>query len=222
MSHSIAINKEQRLFVLSLGPNQGFSCLGFDVVFKRLREYAKLLSRPAPRETEIGTQAQYTQYREYENAFIRTNPQDTLFDPETPDELKRILEQCRTSRTQVRVFYGDRQTGRSWLDEYDMVGHVGRSCGPIKTLLLVPRGDSGGPAMLTHCVVRLMNAKTGKDLWRHPSFHVPDLAITENDLDAAPGLPAVVVSEGSVMARFASKRSAQNWISFMNGQRLKP
>jgi hypothetical protein len=165
---SVTLNAEQRLFVLKSG--HGFSCLGFDVAFSRLAQYAELLGRPAPSKTDVGTAKQYEQYREMERDYIATNPKDTFFEAETPLVLRHVLESVRVLGTSIRVFFGDPLTGRDWLNEYDVLGKVGRSTGHIRIPLLVSAGATGGGALMTSQILRVLDVKTKGELYRHPLY----------------------------------------------------
>ena len=104
----------------------------------------------------------------------RFQDQDTYFHPETPQEIREILETARRKGTRIRVHYGDTVTGRDWEERYDVAGRVGRSMGPCKVpILLHNRRSMGGGAMLDHCIVRIRfaNAREGGDLYRHPKYH---------------------------------------------------
>lgn len=212
---NMTINAEQRLFVLKTGG--GFSCLGFDVVFKRLKQYAQLLHRPAPDAADIGTQAQYQQYVEAENAYIATQPTNTFFDPDTAPEVQRILEAYRLSRKPLRVFLGDAQTGRDWMEEHDVMGAIGRSMGPVKIPLLVTKGQDGGCGLLTACIVRLVDASSMLEVYRHPSYHLPALDIVP--CTDTKGFVEAVLVNGEVHARFRKAGQAVKWVEFMQGKR---
>lgn len=221
--NAITINQDQRLFVLQ--GKTGYSCLGFDVVYKRLREYAARLGRPAPDIAETGTLPQLRAYFEAESALVRLNPQDTIFDPDTPPTLKAVLEACRHRRNVVRLFTGNVETGRDWLGEWDTIGQIGRSMGAIKVPLLVPKGDNGGGAILTACVLRVVDVASGKDLWRHPAYQVPVLTVRETaDADVCEKYPFEVMRDDAqgtpeVQARFKTQIEASNWVAFMRGER---
>lgn len=212
---NMTINAEQRLFVLKSGG--GFTCLGFDVVFKRLKQYAQLLRRPQPNVAEIGTPAQYQQYLEAENAYIATRPTNTFFDPDTAPEVQRILEAYRLSGRTLRVFLGDAQTGRDWLDEHDVTGTIGRSMGPIKIPLLVPKGKDGGCGLLTACIVRLVDATSMREVYRHPGYHLPTFDIVP--CTDAKGFVEAVLVKGEIHARFRKEGQAVKWVEFMQGKR---
>lgn len=212
---NMTINADQRLFVLRSG--DGFSCLGFDVVFKRLKQYAQLLRRPLPEPADIGTPAQYQQYLEAESAYIATRPTQTFFDADTPLVVQALLEAYRKSGAPVRVFLGDAQTGRDWMEEHDVVGTIGRSMGPIKIPLLVPKGEDGGCGLLTANIVRLVDIGSLREVYRHPSYHLPDFNIVPETQEK--GFVEAVVVRGAVHARFRKAGQAAKWVQFMQGQR---
>lgn len=97
----------------------------------------------------------------------------TYYDARTNKEVINVLEQARTNRTRIVVDYGDVETGRSWQEEFDIAGYVGRSTGNIKIPLLVYNARSmGGGAMLDHCIVKISLSKGKKVLYKHPKYFV--------------------------------------------------
>lgn len=212
---AVTLNAEQRLFVINAGG--GYTCLGFDVVFKRLAQYASLLKLNKPSAAQVGTMEQYKQYLEAERAYIDSKPTQTLYDPETPTAVSSLLETYRQDGSPLRVFYGDTKTGRDWMEEHDVYGKVGRSCGPIKVALLVPSGANGGSAILTACIVRMVDGRTKREVYRHPQYHMKDLTLHQGTY---PKLPFEVHADLEVHARFSSAIKRHNWIEFMNGRRM--
>ena len=139
----------------------------------------------------------------------------TCYHADTPETVVDLLETLRRSQRKVRIFYGDTETGRSWLDEQDCLGRIGRSLGPIKAPLLVEDGECGGPALLDHCIIRIDTPR--KVLYRHPDFHVGAIDLRKRKLKR---LPWEVLIDGVVHARFPSKRKAVNYIAFISGTRF--
>jgi len=214
---SVTINSDRRIYVLK--ERGGITCLGFDVAFKRLAQYAAKLCLPAPCAEDIGTEKLYKEYLKAESLYVARKPDETLFDPETPVAVQNILEQYRKSGDKLRVMLGDSKTGRDWLEEHDCVGTVGRSMGPIKIALLVPRGDDGGCALLTACIVKLVDGKTKRVLYRHPNYHQAELKVVASDKS---GYAEMVTSDGKPLARFAKVGQAAKWVEFMQGTRMSP
>lgn len=214
---TVTLNPQQRLFVIPSGG--GYSCLGFDVAFKRLRQYAQLLGLAAPDPEKVGTLEQYREYETVSAKLCAARPQQTIFDPETAPEVQRLLEHYRVTREPVRIFYGCTETGRDWLDEYDVYGTIGRSTGPIKVPLMVSARSSGGPAILSACIVRMVDGKTKRQVYRHPLYQMPLFKVQEST--EVKDLPFEVLVNGAVHARFTKEARAQAWVEFMRGERMK-
>lgn len=212
MKNLHSINLEQNIFVFNEG--KGFSCLGFDVVFKRLKQYAEILGLKDPDPAEKGTKQQLSQYFEAESALISSGFDKTLFDPETPAEVQAVLESCRIKKNEIRIFYGDPDTGKDWYQEYDTKGRVGRSMGPLKIALLVPKGKFSGGAILTSCIVKIVDLKTNKILYKHENYHQGSFELKNTGPESHPW---EVFIENKLQARFKTEKKAQTWMNFIKG-----
>lgn len=124
----------------------------------------------------------------------------------------------------VRVFYGDIHTGRSWNEEYDVTGKIGRTCGKIKVPILLKRKDSNyGGALLLSSVIRIDDIEDKKTLWKLSNFHVEPMEIIYYP-DDPNGLPYNVMQtkDSGVrinVANFKTAKQAQRWVDFMEGKR---
>lgn len=225
MSTSITLDKEKRQFVVADGGAIG--CLDFDVVFAQACELAKRLAArglqvKAPDKAGIGTVGQYRIYQALFAQYRRVHDITTWFDGRTPPAVRAGLEQLRKSRHLARVFYGDRRTGRAWLEE--VIGRISRSAGPMKVPLMLEGDDQRGAALVPECIVRLVDMNTGKDLYRHRSFHLGELVIVEAaSYDKPLGYTCAVKSvdsngEHELVANFRSEQDAQRWLAFMAGE----
>jgi hypothetical protein len=137
----------------------------------------------------------------------------TYYHPETPDEIVLVLERARANNTRIRLYLGDNDTGRSWLEEWDVEGTVGRSQGPIKIpLLLHNRRSLGGGGILTHCIIKVKESSTGRVLYQHPDFHTGEMEIHPSDL---PEYAEMVTVDEQVHARFPKAGQAARWIRKM-------
>lgn len=228
---TITLNQDQRLFVVPAG--EGFTCLGFDVVFGHCKELARRIKKlgllkPGAElapvlESEIGTPEQYQQYRNL-LAIVGDRKIGTWFSFETPTAIRTILEQYRKNGGRLRVFYGDRNTGRCWMEENDMVGRVSRSTGRMQIPILIADDDFGGPGLLDSCIVRIMDADTRAELYRLKSYHLPEMEIHQ----ASPDLVRKGYSHGVWVkskegafenhANFRSYGKAAQWVAFMSGE----
>jgi len=223
----VFINQEQGLFVES--DNGGYSCLGFDVVFKHLKELVARIGEQIVGpviESAKGTIEQYEQYCRAVSAYAKSGDTNTWFGYDTPKEVRTVLERCRKDGSVVRIFYGDTATGRDWLDECDTIGRIGRSNGVTKVPLIVPEGEHGGPAILDDCIVKIMDAKSGHVLYQHPKYYQQefDIRVLDTPIKASRGKPYThgVWVGGIQHANFTSHAKAAAWVGFMAGETCRP
>lgn len=238
----ITLNPESKLFVISTG--NSVSQLDFKLVYEQARElmarvtrlvkklgtdrqsgivdlYAKLVP---VQEAAIGTVEQYQQYSTLLSMYSKLTDRETWFDARTPKEVRRVLERYRENEGMVRVFTGDPETGLDHMEEFDSIGRIRRSMGPMMVPLLVEDGEYGGGALLTHCIVRIVDLATGLDVYRHANYHQPELRMVEAPrYDQVEGYTHIVEGqqtdgEWTVYARFKSQAKACHWLAFMAGQ----
>ena len=145
----------------------------------------------------------------------------TTYHKDTPLDLARLLEQARISNKRVRLFYGDTKTGRSWHEENDVCGYLGRSTGAVKIPLLIANSRStGGPAILDHCIVALM--VEGQWKYKHPEFLVPECFISHEALPDGYTVGVDLPNEQGKYIRHANFKTevqAARWVQFMRGER---
>jgi len=143
------------------------------------------------------------------------------FNENTCETVKTVLTDCYNKQCRIRIWYGDVNTGLSWLDEYDMMGTIGRSTGQQKIPLLIKNSrSSGGGGILCHCIIRIDIISPRRTIYEHPLFYVPTLEVYPNlDEDTKTKYPFIVLKYGTIQARFKSRTSAYNYIDFMNGER---
>jgi hypothetical protein len=68
----------------------------------------------------------------------------TSYHDSTPDAVIRVLESARLNRTRLHISFGDPDSGRDWLEEFESHGYVGRSTGPVKVPLILATRRSVG------------------------------------------------------------------------------
>lgn len=94
----------------------------------------------------------------------------TTYSSNTPEAVWKVLEDCRHTRTRVRIYYG--KPDKLWGDSE--VGRVGRSTGTSKIPLICHNSRSfGGDAILDDCVVGIRHANIRQHhrpwLYQHPN-----------------------------------------------------
>ena len=143
------------------------------------------------------------------------------FNNETSEKVKECIEYCYNSKLRIRIWYGDTETGASWLEEYDVMGTIGRSTGKQKIPLLIKNSrSSGGGGILCHCIIRIDVIGSRRTIYEHPLFYVPTLGVYPNlEEDTKNKYPFLVLKDNELQARFKSEKQAKNYIGFMLGER---
>jgi hypothetical protein len=139
----------------------------------------------------------------------------TFYDSRTPDAVVQVLERCRLNGARVRLHYGGSETGRDWLEEWDVAGTIGRSMGPVKVPLLIANCRStGGPALLDHCLVKITSGR--HILYQHPRYHHEPISMRAVADSQHPDLKVTVCVGGQAHARFSTVEKARRWLGRMN------
>jgi hypothetical protein len=218
--NQITLNSEQRMYVIACA--EGHSCFGFDNARDHTNQMATELGRHdlAFGPADHGELSGYDKYLRAADAWGQSRLRErTYFDPATDPRAARVLEDSRKRERKVRLILGNTDTGESWLDEYDVVGRIGRSTGQLKVPLLIEPGADGGPAILTACLLAIVDWDSGKFLFRHASFRAPDLAIRAAQNGT---LRWEVLRGDEVIARFADIGQAGGYVAFMRGATVEP
>ena len=139
------------------------------------------------------------------------------------EELMNIILRAYKYKFRIRVFYGDIHTGRSWNEEYDVMGIIGRTRGNIRIPILLQRKDSCfGGALLLSSVIRIDDIEDKKTLWKLPNFHVEELNVCSNDSLEYPWKVEKLdegTSKWQTQACFKTEIQAQRYKEFMEGKR---
>lgn len=224
----VTINTDQKLYVIPCG--DGYTTWGFKNCFEETLQLAQRLKQPLPVEQDLGTMKVYDYHREL-ISLVNKNGVDlgTWFHLGTNELVKAVLEAARKDRMKVRIFLGDTDPdsptcGKSWMEEFDTVGYVGRSTGTLKVPILVPPGDNGGCAILDNCIVKITGTSMNVTLYEHPKFYVPEIEIKPviNQDVLNKGYPFRAVVEGKNHANFKTQKKADDWAAYMRGERMKP
>ena len=159
------------------------------------------------------------------------------FEGFVPAQIQQALESAYRSKRRIRIWYGFTEShiltgaqrdsvGRSWGDDFDVTGTVGRSTGRVKIPLLVNNARSlGGSAILVNSIIRIDDIFSRTHLFKHPAFRSgfkqsEPLEIPPEGHFYEQGYRYTVKDDrGQTQANFKSKRAAQNFIDFQNGER---
>ena len=99
------------------------------------------------------------------------------------------------------MFYGDIKTGKDWTEEYDTMGYIGRTRGPVKVPLIVANSkSSGGFPLSTDSIVRITIDK--RTVYQHPKYHIGKIEIRPAPY---PGYSHGVFINGENHANFKTK-----------------
>ena len=130
------------------------------------------------------------------------------FDEKTPQRVCEILSNAYNTKTRIRVFYGDPETGTDWNEEYSTIGTVGRSTGQYKIPLLISNSRSyGGGSILDHCIVKITIDK--KTVYQHPKYNTAQITTAKNR----------VLKNGEVYANCKNENTALRLAEFLTGNR---
>lgn len=139
------------------------------------------------------------------------------------EELMNIILRAYKYKFRIRVFYGDIHTGRSWNEEYDVMGKIGRTCGNIKIPILLRRKDSYyGGALLLSSVIRIDDIEDKRTLWKLPNFHVEKMTIEKRSVSTDYPFAVMQTQDNGAIrneANFKTEEKAKKWIDFMEGKR---
>lgn len=138
----------------------------------------------------------------------------------TPSRVSTLLNNLKMSQQRIRLVYGDTDTGKDWLEEYDVIGTIGCSTGINKIPLLVKNSRStGGGSILDHCILKIVDVKSKRVLYQHEKYVSPDFTI-QYGTSTGHGYNYAVLCNGSVQANFKTEKQAKNYIDFMLCKRM--
>jgi hypothetical protein len=148
---------------------------------------------------------------------------DLIFHENTPEEVKKILNQYVYNDIRLRLYYGDPDTGHDWMQEYKTTGYIAKSRGHKPIPILMNNSQSQwGDAILDHCIVKIVRIDTKETLYQHSDYYIPELAINSiNDpyLNNYELYFEVTADGKEVQARFQFEREAKRYVAFITGER---
>ena len=168
------------------------------------------------------------EYVNYDGTWFRygKNIQNEGWKYKENEKLWKVLSSLVHSGRRVRIWYGDTETGRSWNEEYEVTGTIGRSTGKIAIPLLIKNSRSySGGALLDDCIIRIDDIEEKRTIYKSDNFHVEDMIVYEIFGDANYKYRVAKLSEDSgeweVQANFKTEQQAHNYVAFMRGERYR-
>ena len=141
----------------------------------------------------------------------------TYYPLEMNEDAVQALEVARKRGGRIRIHLGDTATGRDWLEKYDCEGSVSRTMGPRKAPILLNNARSMGGGIISASIVRIRwTGAKGRDLYRHPLYHVPPVEIR----DCAGEWSARVYVGGGDCAGFKTRQRAERWVKRVLGPQV--
>lgn len=140
------------------------------------------------------------------------------FNEGTNIAVRNRLTELNRSRQRVRLYYGDTETGKSWCDEYETIGYIGKSTGIKPIPLMINNARSmGGTGILDHCIVGIQDVASKRFLYKHEKFDLGKWEVVASD---SSDYPFAVKHDGKEHARFKTEKQASNYCKFMKGERM--
>ena len=133
------------------------------------------------------------------------------FNENTPEKVMQIVSSIGRN-TRLRFWYG--KDGKSWNEENDVCGSIGRSTGNIKIPLLINNSNSmGGGSLLGDSIIKIVDTKNKMVLYQHENFSQPEFIVRSYD--------CAVLADNILHAQgFKTEKQAQRYADFMNGKRM--
>lgn len=147
----------------------------------------------------------------------------TYYHSDTPDKVIRILENSRLNNQRIRLFYGNTENGRDWMETWETIGTIGRSCGNVQIPLLIKNNRSmGGGAILDNCIVKITIDK--KVVYQAENYYLPEIVISEcSEVLKREGYKfSVIAKYAGIFCNVKSKEKAENLVNFYKGLRNRP
>jgi hypothetical protein len=139
------------------------------------------------------------------------------FSENTPNDVCKILHNAYENKYRIRVFYGDAESGKSWNDEYDTCGYIGKSTGTEKIpLLLNNNASKGGCAILDDKILKIVDVRTKSILYQHPNYK-RDFFFCLYKAGSSDEAIVCINEESNVYANCKTMKQALRLCDFMNG-----
>ena len=142
----------------------------------------------------------------------------TAFCDETDPKVRNILNNAIKNGEKLRIWYGDNETGRDWMEIHDIYGYIGRSTGEYKVPLLLRNSRSmGGPAILDEHIIKITKDK--QVIYQKKNYHQPVLSIREGEMPNGKIGFLVFAGDDNLLKCCDTKKKAENEVAFHKGLR---
>jgi len=145
------------------------------------------------------------------------------FSKNTCNEVKTAVVNAYRTSKRFRIWYGDVKTGKSWDDENDVCGYIGKSGGSHKIPLLVHNNNStGGGALLDDCIIKIVEIQSKRVIYQHTDFNQSVFIAVANSVTKNGkvfGKESLIENEPKY-SNFNTDSQAQRYVDFMNGKRM--
>lgn len=210
-------NEASQHYVIPNG--NGFRCVGFQRCFNEVYALAVLLNQDPPANVDFGTMRVFERHNELIHQVLVNNMDlGTWYDSATPLCVRSVLEKVISSGRRVRIFLGEPATGKADNIEYGVIGTIVTSSGTLKRPQFVTKSLIDAYTLSCSKIVRIIDAESMEDLYRHPTFHTSQFEVAH--ADDPESWHYVAKADGTPFADFDTKRDALNWVEFMRGNRL--
>lgn len=131
------------------------------------------------------------------------------FNEGTPEKVMQIMNDLYHNGTRIRLWYGDKETGKSYNEENDIMGTIGGTTGKKIPILIHNSRSYGGGAISCDAIVKIVDITNNRLLYIHHTF-------SQSKFQA---FSSSVLQDGETFANCKSNGRAERLADFMNGVR---
>ena len=128
---------------------------------------------------------------------------------ETPQAVINALESARRWKTRIRVYLGDIETGKNWIEDCDIMGYVGLSKGlkAYYPILVFNKRSYGGSSLCDNRILKIKESKGNRVLYQSDKFKAAVIDIVESKES---GYSHSLIVDGKLFSNHKSLKSAEN------------
>lgn len=111
---------------------------------------------------------------------LKLKKMNTVYKEVIPTKLKNVIENCINNRIRIKVNLGDTETGKSWNEEHDTTGYIGRTTKGYPILIYNSRSH-GGSLLMCENILKIQTTNGGQILYKVENFKPSVFEIRENN-----------------------------------------